>query len=82
MTRVKRPFASTEATVLVPAFKPSVANPGNYEMTWWRTCGPNYTTMKTSYTMEELEEKPELMQTILDKAKAIDGCTSMLTSIE
>jgi hypothetical protein len=71
---------TTEATVALRAFKPSVDEPGTYEMAWWRLCGPNYTTMKTSYTMDELQEKPELIQQILDEAKvqAVEGCSRVL----
>lgn len=75
---------TTEASVVMRAFKPSQTNPGSYEMAWWRACGPNYTTMETSYTMEELQEKPELMQQILDEAevKAVENCDAVLASLE
>lgn len=75
---------TVEAPVLMRAFKPSADNPGNYEMAWWRNCGPNYTTMETSYTMEELQEKPELMQEILDEARAqaVKNCTNVLASLK
>lgn len=71
---------TTEAKVLMRAFKPSETSPGNYEMAWWRFCGSNYATMKTSYTLEELKAKPELMQQILDEARgqAVESCTEVL----
>ena len=75
---------TTEATVLMRAFKPAANDPNTYEMVWWRMCGPNYTTMKTAYTMEELQEEPARMGKILDEAKAqaVDGCSQVLASIE
>ncbi|SDK40775.1 hypothetical protein [Microbulbifer yueqingensis] len=75
---------TTEANVVMRAFKPSETDPRNYELAWWRMCGPNYTTMDTSYTMEELQEKPERMQEILDEAKgqAIEGCSAVLANLK
>ena len=74
---------TTEASVIMRAFKPSVSDPGTYEQAWIRGCGPNYTTMKTSYTLDELKEKPERMQEILNEAKAqaVEGCAMVLASV-
>lgn len=75
---------TTEASVLMRAFKPSETEPGSHELAWARSCGPNYTTMKSSYTLEELHEQPGRMQEILDEARtqAIEGCTNMLANLK
>lgn len=75
---------TTEARVSMRAFKPSATEPGSYDLAWWRSCGPNYTTMKTSHTMDEIKEKPELMQDILEEAKgqAVESCSKVLASLQ
>jgi hypothetical protein len=73
---------TTEVTVLMRAFKPDPAGTG-YKQVWVRSCGPNYTTMKTAYYMDDLKQSPEKMTQILDEAKAqsIDRCGRLLTGL-
>jgi hypothetical protein len=73
---------TTEVTVLMRAFKLDAAGAG-YKQVWAQSCGPNYTTMKTAYYMDDLKQSPEKMIQILDEAKtqSIDRCGRMLAGL-
>lgn len=73
---------TTEVRVALRAFKHPASGSG-YEQVWWRMCGPDYTTMKTSYPLDELMQSGEKMDEILDEAtqQAIDGCTQLLQTV-
>jgi hypothetical protein len=74
---------TTEATVAMRAFKrdPQL---GGYKQVWHALCGPNYTTMKTSYLLSEITESPARMTEILDEAAAqsVEICSKTLGSIK
>lgn len=72
---------TTEVTVMMHAFKPD--QQGNYKEIWSRLCGTNYTTMETSYYMEELMASKDKITEILDEAthQSIEGCTKMLNQL-
>ena len=72
---------TAEVMVMMHAFKPD--HEGNYKEVWWRTCGANYVTMKTSYYMEELMESKDKMTEILDEAsqQSIEGCGQLLSTL-
>ena len=73
---------TTEVTVLMRAFKPDPAGTG-YKQVWARSCGPNYTTMKTAYYIDDLRQSTAKMAQILDEAKAqsIDRCSRLLAGL-
>ncbi len=70
---------TTEVRVALRAFKRELASAG-YKQVWFHLCGPNYTTMKTSYYLDELAQSPDKMNEILDEAttQAVEGCTKAL----
>ena len=72
---------TTEVTVVMHAFKSG--QEGEYKEVWSQPCGTNYTTMKTSYYMEELFASKAKMTEILDEAttQSIESCTNILSKL-
>ena len=72
---------TTEVTVMMHAFKPD--HQGVYKEVWSRPCGTNYTTMDTSYYLEELMASKDKITEILDEAtyQSIEGCTKILNQL-
>lgn len=72
---------TTEVTVMMHAFKPD--QQGNYKEVWSQPCGTNYTTMETSYYMEELIASKDRITEILDEAthQSIEGCAKFLNQL-
>jgi len=72
---------TTEVTVVMQAFKSD--QQGAYKEVWSRPCGTNYTTMDTSYYLEELMASKDKITEILDEAtyQSIEGCTKILNQL-
>lgn len=70
---------TTEVTVVMRALKKDAAS-GQYKEVWSRACGPNYTTMKTSYYLEDLAQDSSKMREVLDEAttQTLDYCTKAI----
>lgn len=72
---------TTEVTVLMHAFRRD--QQGDFKEIWSHACGTNYTSMDTSYYLEELMATKDKITEILDEAtrKSIDGCTQRLNQL-
>jgi hypothetical protein len=55
---------------------------GTYRQVWAQVCGPNYTTMKTSYPLTELVESHDKVMEIVKEAtdKSIEICSRRLAA--
>ena len=73
---------TTEVSVVMRALQRN-ANDGSYKQIWAEVCGPNYTSMKTSYPLKQLSESHEKVTEILDEAahQAIDICNRRLANL-
>lgn len=72
---------TTEVLVMMHAFKPD--QQGAYKEVWSQPCGTNYTSMDTSYYMQELLASKSRITEILDEAtlKSIESCSKVLNQL-
>jgi hypothetical protein len=77
-----RKSLTTEVSVVMRALQRN-ASDGTYKQIWAAVCGPNYTSMKTSYPLKELTESHEKVTEILEEAtrRAIDICSRRLPAL-
>jgi hypothetical protein len=73
---------TTEVSVVMRALQRD-AGDGSYRQIWAEACGPNYTSMKTSYPLKQLSESHEKMMEILEEAtrRAIELCSRRLAAL-
>jgi len=73
---------TTEVSVVLRALQRN-ASDGTYKQIWADMCGPNYTSMKTSYPLKDLTESHDKMLEILNEAthQAVDSCTRKLAAM-
>ena len=74
---------TTEVSVVVRAIQHDVAT-GTYKQVWAEVCGPNYTTMKTSYPLKELLDSHDKVMEIVNEAteKSIAICGRRLAAFK
>lgn len=60
---------TTEVSVVLRAIQHNAAE-GSYKQIWAEVCGPNYTTMKTSYPLKDLVESHDKVMEIVKEATA------------
>ena len=74
---------TTEVSVVVRAIQHDVAT-GTYKQIWAEVCGPNYTTMKTSYPLKELLDSHDKVMEIVNEAteKTIAICSRRLAAFK
>ena len=74
-----RKSLTTEVSVAVRAIRHNTSD-GSYKQIWSELCGTNYTTMKTSYPLKDLEESHDKVIEILTEAteRSIANCTRRL----
>jgi hypothetical protein len=74
---------TTEVSVVVRAIQRDVAT-GAYRQIWAEACGPNYTTMKTSYPLSELVNSHDKVMEIVNEAteRSIAICGRRLAAFE
>lgn len=74
---------TTEVSVVVRAIQHNVAD-GSYKQIWSEICGTNYTTMKTSYPLKDLEESHDKVVEIVTEAteKSIANCSRRLAAFK
>jgi hypothetical protein len=74
---------TTEVSVVVRAIQHSTAD-GSFKQIWALVCGPNYTTMKTSYPLKELVESHDKVLEILQEAteQSIASCSRRLAAFK
>lgn len=58
---------TTEVSVVLRAIQHNAAD-GSYKQIWAEVCGPNYTTMKTSYPLKDLVESHDKVMEIVKEA--------------
>ena len=73
---------TTEVSVVVRAIQHNAD--GTYKQIWSEVCGTNYTTMKTSYPLKDLEESHDKVIEIVTEAteKSIANCTRRLAAFK
>ena len=78
-----RKSLTTEVSVVMRAIRHNAAD-GSYKQIWSEVCGTNYTTMKTSYPLKDLEESHDKVMEIITEAteKSIANCTRRLTAFK
>jgi hypothetical protein len=74
---------TTEVSVVVRAIQHDAAT-GTYKQIWAEVCGPNYTTMKTSYPLKDLVDSHDKVLEIVNEAteKSIAICGRRLTAFK
>jgi len=78
-----RKSLTTEVSVVVRAIRHNSAD-GSYKQIWSEVCGTNYTTMKTSYPLKDLEESHDKVVEIISEAteKSIANCGRRLSAFK
>jgi hypothetical protein len=74
---------TTEVSVVVRAIQHDAAD-GSYRQIWTEVCGPNYTTMKTSYPLKDLMESHDKVLEIVNEAsdQSIAICSRRLAAFK
>jgi hypothetical protein len=74
---------TTEVSVVVRAIQHDAAD-GSYRQIWAEVCGPNYTTMKTSYPLKDLMESHDKVLEIVNEAsdQSIAICSRRLAAFK
>jgi hypothetical protein len=74
---------TTEVSVVVRAIQRN-ATDGSYKQIWSEVCGPNYTTMKTSYPLNDLVESHDKVMEIMKEAteQSIAICSRRLAAFK
>jgi hypothetical protein len=78
-----RKSLTTEVSVVVRAIQHNAAD-GSYKQIWAEVCGPNYTSMKTSYPLRDLVESHDKVMQILNEAttQSIAICSRRLAAFK
>jgi hypothetical protein len=74
---------TTEVSVVMRAIQHNPAD-GSYKQIWSEACGTNYTTMKTSYPLKDLEGSHDKVIEIITEAteKSIANCSRRLAAFK
>jgi hypothetical protein len=74
---------TTEVSIVVRAIQHD-ATDGSYKQIWVEVCGPNYTTMKTSYPLKDLMDSHDKVMEIVNEAtdQSIAICSRRLAAFK